>query len=43
MYKARLVAKRYTQKYGMYYEQTFAHAAKMTIVRTLIVVASVFQ
>ncbi|GJZ67852.1 uncharacterized mitochondrial protein-like protein [Tanacetum coccineum] len=39
-YKARLVAKGYTKEYGMDYEETFAHVANMTIVRTLIAVAS---
>ncbi|GKA63062.1 putative mitochondrial protein [Tanacetum coccineum] len=38
--KARLVAKCYSQEYGMDYEDTFSHVAKMTIVRTLIAVAS---
>jgi hypothetical protein len=41
-YKARLVAKGYSQQYGMDYEKTFALVEKMTTVRTLIVIASVF-
>nr|GEU52887.1 uncharacterized mitochondrial protein AtMg00810-like [Tanacetum cinerariifolium] len=40
LYKARLVSKGYAQEYGMDYEDTFAPIAKMTMVRTLIVVAS---
>jgi hypothetical protein len=41
-YKSRLVAKGYSQQYGMDYEETFAPAAKITIC-TLIVVASIRQ
>jgi len=40
-YKARLVAKGYSQQYGMDYEKTFTLVAKMTTIRTLIIVASI--
>jgi len=40
-YKARLVAKGYSQHYGMNFKKTFALVAKMTVVHTLIIVASV--
>jgi hypothetical protein len=42
-YKARLVAKEYSQQYGMDYEETFTLVVKMTIIRTLIVVTSIHQ
>ena len=40
-HKARLVTKRYSQQYGMDYEETFASVGKMSTIRTLIVVASI--
>ena len=38
-YKARLVARGFTQEYGIDYEETFAHVARLSSVRTLIVVS----
>ena len=38
-YNARLVAKGYSQTYDIDYDETFAHVAKMSIVRTLISLA----
>ena len=42
-YKTRLVAKGYSQQYGMDYEEAFAPDVKMITIHTLIVVASVRQ
>jgi hypothetical protein len=38
-----LVAKRYSQQYGMDYKKTFATFAKMTTIHILVVVALVCQ
>jgi hypothetical protein len=40
-YKAQLVARGFQQEHGRDYDETFASVAHMTIVRTLLVVASV--
>lgn len=38
-YKARLVAKRFTQSYGTNYEETFASVTKLTSIRVLLSIA----
>ena len=40
-YKAHLIAKGFTQEYGINYEETFAHVARLTSVKSLIVMAVV--
>lgn len=39
-YKARLVARGFTQEYDIDYEETFAHIARLTSVRNLLAVAA---
>lgn len=39
-YKARLVARGFTQEYDIDYEETFAHVARLTSVRSLLAVAA---
>ncbi|XP_050281934.1 uncharacterized protein LOC126722836 [Quercus robur] len=41
LYKARLVGNGFTQEYGIDYEETFAHIARLTSVRCLIAVVAV--
>jgi hypothetical protein len=39
-FKARLVARGFTQKYGLGYDETFSHVAKLTIVQVLLDIAT---
>ena len=39
-YKARLIAKSFTQEYGIDYEKTFALVARISSVRALLTVAA---
>ena len=38
-YKALIVARGFTQEYGIDYEETFAHVARLSSIRTLIIVS----
>ncbi len=40
-YKERLVAKEFAQEYGIYYEETFAHVARITSISSLLVIDAV--
>ena len=42
-YKARLIAKGYAQEYRIDYEETFAHVARITSVRSLLAITTVHQ
>ena len=41
-YKAKFVARDFTQKEGIDYDETFAHVARYTTIRTIISLAAVF-
>jgi hypothetical protein len=42
-YKAHLVTKGYAQEYGIDYEETFAHVARIISVHSLLAIAAVHQ
>ena len=42
-YKARLVARGFTQEYEIDYEETFAHVARLSSVMTLIAVSTALK
>lgn len=43
IYKARLIAKNFTQEYRIVYERTFAPVAHMTSVRSLLIVVIIYR
>uniref|UniRef100_A0A2N9I220 Reverse transcriptase Ty1/copia-type domain-containing protein n=1 Tax=Fagus sylvatica TaxID=28930 RepID=A0A2N9I220_FAGSY len=42
-YKVHLIAKGFTQEYGIKYEETFAHVAYLTYVQSLLVIVTVLH
>ena len=42
-YKAHLVAKGFTQEYGIDYEKTFAYVTRLSSIRTLIAVSTALK
>ena len=42
-YKSRFVARGFTRKEGIDYDETFAHVARYTTIRTIISLAAVFR
>jgi hypothetical protein len=42
-YKARFVARRFSQKEGIDYEETFSHVARYTSIRAILAIATVMK